>query len=292
MTRTERRLPREISPTRGIRIAVLSMLLLNAVAAASASAQQAPSPSQPPAAVVSDQELSKSLHNPFEDFIKIPIQSTTGFQVGRHHNAGDGVNIEPLLPFALNSRWGLIAQPSLTAIYQPSPHEQYGISDLQTSFFLTPTDATKWIWGVGPIFELPTASSPQLGTGRWSIGPTGAVVYSNGPWVNGILVYQLMSYAGDRHRGSVNQSFFEPDISYNFESGWSVDCEPSITYDWTAKATNAWTLPIGADAGKVLKLGSQNLGAQIGAYDLLQRPDGAPQWIVRVSVTFLFPTGR
>jgi hypothetical protein len=96
--------------------------------------------------------------------------------------------------------------------------------------FLTPANATTWIWGVGPIFQLPTASSSELGTGRWSAGPTAALIYSEGPWFNGVLAYQLMSFAGNRERGSVNQTFLEPDVSYNFESGWYVQCEPSITY--------------------------------------------------------------
>jgi hypothetical protein len=35
-----------------------------------------------------------------------------------------------------------------------------------------------------------------------------------------------MSFAGNRERGSVNQTYIEPEISYNFESGWYVDCDP------------------------------------------------------------------
>jgi hypothetical protein len=98
-----------------------------------------------------------------------------------------------------------------------------------------------------------------------------------------------MSFAGNRDRGSVNHTLLEPLISYNFETGRYVHCEPSITYDWTAEATNAWTIPMGADIGKAFKLGSQDLSLQIGAYDLLKRPDDAPQSILCVSVTFLFP---
>ena len=265
-------------------------LLLSAILGVSAHAQQTSTPAQLPSALT-DQELAKSAHNPFEDFVKIPIESTTGFQVGHNHNAGDSLNIEPLVPFSLNSDWDLIVQPNLTVTYQPSPHEQFGLQDLQTSFFLTPHNATTWLWGMGPIFQFPTATSEALGTGRWSAGPTAAVVYSEGPWFNGILAYQLMSFAGNRNRGSVNQTFLEPDVSYNFESGWYVQCEPSITYDWTAEASNAWTTPMGADVGKAFKLGSQALSLQVGAYDLVKRPDGAPQWIARVSATFLFPRG-
>ncbi len=241
---------------------------------------------------MSDQELAIAVHNPFEDFVKVPIQSTTGFQIGRAHKAGDAVNIEPLLPFSLNADWDLMVRPSLTISYAPAPHEQSGLEDFETSFFLTPHKTATWIWGVGPIFNFPTASSSELGSGRWSAGPTAALVYSEGPWLNAILTDQLMSFAGNRERGSVNQTYIEPMISYNFESGWYADVDPQMTYDWTADTANAWTIPMGADVGKAFNIGAQNLSLQVGAYDLLKRPDGSPQWIVRVSVTFLFPAGH
>src|SRR5208282_149960 len=81
-------------------------------------------------------------------------------------------------------------------------------------------------------------------------------------------------------------------ISYNLESGWYADVDPQMTFDWTADAANAWTIPMGADIGKAFNLGSQSLSLQGGAYDLLKRPEGAPQWIFRVSLTFLFPSAH
>jgi hypothetical protein len=237
------------------------------------------------------QELAKSVHNPFEDFIKIPLQSTTGFSIGPHHNVGDSLNIQPLLPFSLNAEWDLFARPSLSVNYQPSPHEQFGLTDMQSSFFFSPHSANNWVWGIGPIFQFPTATSPELGTGRWSAGPAAALIYSNGPWFGGVLTYQLMSFAGNRARGSVNQTYVEPEVSYNLESGWYGDIDPAMTFDWTAAAANGWTIPIGADVGKAFSLGSQAMGIQLGAYDLLKRPDGTPQCIIRVQLTALFPSG-
>ena len=237
----------------------------------------------------SPQELAKNVHNPLEDFFKVAIQSTSGFSIGPHHNAGEGINLQPLLPFSLSREWDLLARPSLSLNYQPSPHEQFGLTDLQSSFFLSPHDVYEWIWGIGPIFEFPTATSQRLGTGRWSAGPTAALLYSNGPWFGGVLTYQLMSFGGDRARGSVNQTYLEPEISYNLESGWYGDIDPPITFDWTADAANGWTIPIGADVGKEFRLWSHDMGLQVGAYDLLKHPDGAPQWIIRVQLTALFP---
>ena len=88
-------------------------LLLSAVVAAPAPAQQASTPASSPSAV-SNQALAIAAHNPFADFVKVPIQSTTGFQLGPHHKVGDSVNIEPVVPFSLNADWDLIALPSLT----------------------------------------------------------------------------------------------------------------------------------------------------------------------------------
>jgi hypothetical protein len=245
-----------------------------------------------PSPTVTAEDLAKSVHNPFEDFVKVPIEADTGFRVGPRNNAGESVNVEPAIPFLLGTDWILIARPNATVTYIPSPHEQFGLEDLQTSFYLTPTQATKWLWGVGPIFQFPTATGKQLGTARWSAGPTAAVVYSNGPWFNGILAYHLMSFAGDRNRGSVNQTYLEPLISYNFDSGWYVQWDPPITYDWTADTSNAWMLPMGADVGKTLTIGSQSMSLQIGSYDFVKHPSGAAQWMIRIQLTLLFPTKR
>ncbi len=217
------------------------------------------------------------MHNPFVDFVKVPLQSTTGFSIGPHHNAGESLNVQPVVPFSLSAEWDMIARPSLSVTYQPSPHEQFGLNDLQSSFFVTPHNANEWIWGAGPIFQFPTASSVELGTGRWFAGPTAALIYSKGPWSNAVLAYQLLSFAGDRARGSVNQTYVEAEVSYNFESGWYVDCDPPMTFDWTAAAANGWTIPIGADVGKAFNVGSHAMSFQVGAYDLVKRPDGAPQ---------------
>jgi hypothetical protein len=248
-----------------------------------------PAQAQQVASSVGAQDLAKSAHNPFEDFVKLPFEATTGFGIGPHHNAGEGLNIEPQIPFRLTPQWDLIAEPSLTLTYMPSPHEQFGLQDLQTSFFLTPHGADVWLWGIGPIFQFPTATTTGFATCRWSAGPTAALIYSRGPWFNGVLAYQLVSFAGDRNRGSIDQTFIEPELSYNFESGWYIDWNPSITFDWTANAANGWTVPMGADVGKALSIGTRSLSLQIGAYDLVERPAGTPQWIIRVQLTLLFP---
>ena len=268
--------------------AVLSVLL-GVLLASSGHAQQSSPPQVTTAGAESLQDLAKGTLNPFAEFIKVPFQFTTGFGVGSHDRVGESLNIEPLLRFVLDADWDLIARPSLNVTYAPGPNEQFGFQDLQTSFFLTPAKDKTWIWGVGPILQFPTASSERLGTDRWSAGPTAALVYEQGPWFIAILSYQLMSFAGDRSRGSVNQTNIEPQVSYSLDSGWYGQWDPTMTYNWTADTANAWTIPAGVDIGKAFKIGEQAMSLQAGGYDYPMHPHGATQWMMRVQMTFLFP---
>jgi hypothetical protein len=34
--------------------------------------------------------------------VKMPFEFTTGFRNGPHHNVGENLNIQPVLPFSLN----------------------------------------------------------------------------------------------------------------------------------------------------------------------------------------------
>jgi len=267
--------------------AIAISLTVSAMFALSGYCQQTP----PPASTNSQslQDLAKDALNPFADSIKVPIQLTAGFGVGPRHNVGETLNVQPAISWSLNSDWDLIVRPNANLTYAPGPNAQFGLQDLQASFFLTPSKTSDWIWGIGPIFQVPSATSSRLGSGRWSAGPTAALVYSDGPWFNAILTYQLMSFAGNRNRGSVNQTYIETLISYNFESGWTVQCDPQMTFNWTANSANGWTIPMGADIGRTFQVGKRTISWQVGAYDYLKDSSGAPEWMVRAQLTLLFP---
>lgn len=117
----------------------LFCLLLATFSVASAQAQQ----TAPSANTLTPQELAKSTHNPFEDFIKLPFEWDAGFSIGPHHNVGHSFSVTPVLPFNLSKDWDLIARPNLTITYQPSPQEQFGLDDSQVSFYLTPHSASE-----------------------------------------------------------------------------------------------------------------------------------------------------
>ncbi len=71
--------------------------------------------------------------------------------------------------------------------------------------------------------------------------------------------------------------------------GWYLSSAPVITANWEADSGNVWTVPFGGGAGKIFKIGSQNMNAQLQAFYNAVKPDIGPDWQLRLQLQFLFP---
>jgi len=237
-----------------------------------------------------ESDLAKKTQNPVSDLISLPIQSNLNFGYGSRDNTQLIVNIQPVIPFKLHSEWNLITRTIVPLIDQPIPDRKFGLGDIQLSLFLSPSRPGRFIWGAGPILQFPTATSNQLGSGKWSAGPTAVGLYMTGPWVVGALANNLWSFAGESDRASVNQFLVQPFINYNLPRGWYIGMSPIITANWKAdRAGDVWTVPVGAGAGKILRIGKLPLNVQSAAFYNVARPTVGPDWSLRLQVQFLFP---
>ena len=234
-------------------------------------------------------ELAKEKHNPFADQITVPIQLSTSLDVGPGNGTAGGLNIQPAIPISLGEEWQLINRPSLSLLASEQPHRKLGFGDMELQTYFTPARFTKWVWGVGPDLRIPTATQHELGTGKWSAGPAVGLIYMSGPWVNGLLANHVWSFAGPHARDAVSQSTVEPVISYNFENGWFLGFDSTMTADWNAPADRRWTIPVGLDLGRVFELGKPSLSIQFGTYYNIARAEGAERWLVRFQVSLTFP---
>jgi hypothetical protein len=164
-----------------------------------------------------------------------------------------------------------------------------GLGDFNYSLFFSPAEYDKVIWGVGPSISLPTATSDQLGAGKWTAGPTAVALMQPGWGSLGILGRHLWSFAGDPGRRNVSQSLIEPFANYNLEKGWFLIADLIITANWETKAGNRWTIPLGGGFGRIFKLGNQAINSRLEGYYNVRRPDGAPYWQLSFTWQFLFP---
>jgi hypothetical protein len=138
---------------------------------------------------------------------------------------------------------------------------------------------------------LPTITSKTLGSNVWGLGPAVVVVKLAGPIVAGALVNNVFSLGGTSGPGGTRYSLLtvNPFFNYNFGEGWYVGTSPIITANWQTSGNNAWTLPVGADIGRVIKIGAKlPVNFQIGAYYNTLRPQFGPTWQLRTQVTLIF----
>lgn len=238
-----------------------------------------------------DADLAKKLANPIADLISLPIQSNVDFGVG----PGDGTiwrtNIQPVIPFELNEHWNLISRTILPVIDQEGlapagdSLDAFGLGDTVQSFFFSPKESSP-IWGIGPVFLIPTATDSLLGGEKWGMGPTAVVLKQEGPWTYGALANHIWDFAGDDGRDSVNATFLQPFVSYILPTKTTLSMNTECTYDWS---NDQWTVPINFLVSQLFKIGDQPLQAFVGARYYAEKPDNGPEWGLRFGLTFMFP---
>lgn len=238
------------------------------------------------------EDLQKASQNPIADLVSVPFQSNTNFNAGPFNRTQEVFNIQPVVPMHLGDDWNLISRTIIPLLSQPSPFydsNTNGIGDITQSLFLSPTHPGKLIWGVGPVFTIPSANDPILGTGKFLLGPTAVFLVTPGHWVIGVLLNNQWSVGGNPLRPPVNAFLAQPFVNYNMAGGWYLTSSPIITSNWLAASGEKWTVPVGGGFGRVFRVGDQPVNASIAAYYNAIRPTDASAWQLRASVALLFP---
>ena len=249
-----------------------------------------------PTAQAQDTDLAKKLANPISSLISVPFQLNYDSNIGP---ADDGerfvLNIQPVIPTSLNADWNLITRVILPVTSQddifPGAGDQFGLGDTTVSVFFSPVKPAfgKWIWGVGPVAVLPTATDDLLGGEKWGLGPTAVVLTQSGPWTVGALANQVWSVAGDSDRTDINNTFLQPFVSYTTATAWTYTLNTESSYDWEA---DEWSVPINAQVSRLTRIGKQPVSFGVGArYWANSSPTGPEGWGARAFMTFLFPKG-
>ena len=243
-------------------------------------------------------DLQKQVQNPVASLISVPFQNNTNFPVGTASRVQDVLNIQPVVPVKLTEDWNLIARWITPIVYQPNPSAgeggANGLGDMNPTFFISPAKPGKVIWGAGPSFLLPTATERTLGQGKWAAGPSVVLLTQPKPWTIGILANNVWSFAGNRFRTPVNQFYTQYFLNYNMKNGWYMGTSPILTCNWNANGANRWTIPFGWSVGKIVRVGTLPLNAQLGTYYNLVHPQDLPygKWQMRLQVAMLFPKSK
>lgn len=244
------------------------------------------------AAAHSGEELAKKLQNPVASLISVPFQSNFEFDGGPDDEGFRYLlNIQPVIPISISEDWNLISRTILPIIHQDDmigSDTQSGLGDITQSAFFSPKAPGPGgiIWGVGPVFLLPTATDNLLGAEQFGIGPTAVLLKQDSGWTYGMLTNHIWSVAGEDDRDDVSSTFLQPFVSYTTKKLTTFGLNTESTYDWEGEQ---WTVPLNATVSQLLKAGKQPFQLQLGGKYYAEGPDGGPDWGIRFTVTLLFP---
>jgi len=240
-------------------------------------------------------DLAKKIQNPVSDLALLSAQYNINYNFGPLHKTQQILDIQPVLPLRLNSRWNLITRAIVPLISQPpevpGQNRKNGMGDLQFTGFLTPAAPKDWIWGAGLIAQIDTATSNRLGQGMDCLGPAAVLLRIDREWVYGVMINNLWSVSGNSDRDNVNLTSIQPIIDYNFPDrpGLYLTFSPVITADSEAVQGNVWTVPLGLGIGRVLLLRELPVNLQAAAYYNVIQPDDGADWQLQTQVSVAFP---
>jgi hypothetical protein len=241
-------------------------------------------------------EVRKLVRNTLADAIEVPLVQDTYFAAGSYGRIPNSVQIQPVLPLDISDNFHLVTRIVATPYaYLPDPTDpkaaSTGMTDTTIACFLTPVNSGKLVWGIGPAILVPTATNPDLGGGKWDVGPS-IVLITEPKWGSaGVLVQNIWSLPGHRRRASVDQMQIETQFSYNLRHDWYLLTAPTISSDWTQANGRGWLVPFGAGIGRAFYVRHQALDSNLALYYNAIRPAGSPspKWQLSLQVTLVYP---
>jgi len=211
----------------------------------------------PPAAAQTADELAKQTQNPVASLISAPLQGNWDFGLGDREATATLLNIQPVIPFGISKSTNVILRVIMPLTSQPGSTEARinGLGDIVATAFFSPAKSGRLIWGAGPVFLLPAATSNALGSEKFGIGPSVVALTQPGPWTIGALFNQIWSVSGANDRADVDTTFLQPFLNYNLGGGLSAGVSMEATANWEADDT--WTAPLIFSVSKVTLLGKR-----------------------------------
>lgn len=160
-----------------------------------------------------------------------------------------------------------------------------GLGDINIfDIFLTKAGAFEV--GVGPLLTMPTATSDELGTGKWQAGLATVVVHPSPAGIFGGLVQWQHSFAGESDRPTTNSLTVQPFAIVNLPQGWYVRSTGIWTFDLK---NDRYYIPVGLGAGKAWKAGTTIMNFFVEPqWTVAHDGDGYPKFTIFAGLNMTF----
>ena len=205
------------------------------------------------------------------------------------------LQVQPISTVA-QEEWGnVILRGVIPVLGVPTPdaagdgfETDFGLSDtIVQGLFIPSNQRGPVTFAIGPQVSLATHTDDTAQAAGWGGGIVAAGFGFAGPLSYGALLNHLWG------EDDFSTTTVQPIVWYNLESPgigkWFFGYNNSITYDWSGESGNTWTVPVGGAIGKTFVTPSKTaLTLNVGAYDLVESPEGGNDWELRFSLNVLF----
>lgn len=237
--------------------------------------------------------LAKQIQNPLAAMVTLPMQANYNLGVGQYDRTFYNLNVQPVIPFR-GEDWNVIVRTiiPINSVPVDETGSIFGMGDANLGIYWSPAKSGSFTWGLGPVFNLPTASNPEaMGSGTLGVGPTGILFYQVGRWTMGGVANNIWSVAREKNRNHYNVLVCQYFLNFNFGGGVAIGTAPILSANWMAESGQQWTVPWGLQLSKVTRFGSRPVNLLVGYYYNSEHPDDAAEEQVRIQVNFLYPMG-
>ena len=239
-----------------------------------------------------EKDAAKDAQNPLANIISMPLQNNTSFGIDGDRTSNT-LNIQPIYPVSFSNNWVLINRAIIPIESFPDLSQSSGsitgLGDINYTAWLAPPPSGGFSWGFGFVSILPTATDDVLGSGKFSLGPSFVLVNMTKKLMLAAVISDWFSIAGDDDREDVNTFYMQYIITYFLANKWYLSTAPIITANWEAESGQQWTVPFGGGFGKMLKFGNLPVDLQTQAFYYVVKPDGGPEWQLRLQFKMIFP---
>ncbi|WP_162633272.1 hypothetical protein [Echinicola strongylocentroti] len=218
-------------------------------------------------------ELSQQVINPATLAWQLQLEEFGIFKTNNADGFAQNFRLRGIIPL---EKGKLLPFPQLIrviAFLNTAPGGPTGLGDITINQFFILAKESWGQFGAGWNLQIPTATSPELGSPQWELGPAFTVTFTNlGNWQMYWIWQNFFSISHNSEYGNRNVTALQPNIFYTWSNGIYAGMEPLWQLDYE---TGKVAIPLNLRLGYVWA-GKLKYNAYIEPEFMAYRSEGFP----------------